>query len=712
MLRYHADFSSSGEVYIIKISKLMKSNPMVLKSESSIQDAARLFLENKIDGAPVVDDEGNLIGILGKTQLYQAIACGAYCDKKVKDLMIKEPLTIGPDDDTRALANLEVGRVPVVEGSKVLGMVTQSDLTRYYYAEYKGISQELETVINSTYNAIVSIDLNENIHIFNPAAEKLFGRNKEDVVGTPFINLFPTGQLHNVMMSGIPQHTQKMEFHGKHLISNRTPIIVDGKVVGAVAILQDVSDFKAIFEELQTTIELKEEMDAIIESSFDGIFVTDGEGRVLRANEAYCRITGIKLEEVLGSTMDELVDRGVYDKSVSMLVREQLKPITLTQEVRTGKTVLVTGNPIFDEENHLFRVVTNVRDVTELNTLKREVEHAQGLSLHFQEQLTKAQLQGRDDFIIRAQKSVDMLDLVLRVAKVNSTVLIQGESGVGKEVVANILHNNSLRKDKPMVRINCGAIPDNLLESELFGYEPGAFTGAQKSGKMGIFQLADQGTLFLDEIGELPLSLQVKILRAIQENEIIRVGGIRPVKVDVRIIAATNRDLWDMVLNGEFRKDLYYRLNVVMINIPPLRERREEIPALTYFFMKKLNNKYGLNKEIDEKVVDQLITYSWPGNVRELENAIERAYVTSASRVIEEVKFFQNSTEQENFGSLCFPDNLKLKDAVEQVEKTLILNSLKQCKSTRKAAVILGVSQPTVVRKAARYGITCNDCED
>ena len=691
----------------------MKNIPYVLKSETSIQEAARLFLEKKIDGAPVVDNENNLIGILGKTQLYQAIACGDYGDKKVEYLMIKEPLTIKQDDDISTLQKLGVGRVPVIEDNKVVGMVTQSDLTTYYYNEFKGISQELETVINSTYNAIISVDLNGNIRIFNPAAEMLMGRRKEDIIGTPYVNIFPEGTLLDVMKSGETQLAQKLEYNGKYLISNRTPIFVDGTVTGAVAILQDVSDFEAIFEELQNTIELKEEMNAIIDSSFDGIFVTDGDGRVIRINEAYSRITGVKSEEVLGETMDELVKNGVYDKSVSVLVRDELKPVTVTQEVKTGKTILVTGNPIFDENNKLFRIVTNVRDITELNSLKIEVEHAQSLSMHFQEQLTKAQLQGGDEFIIRAQKSLDMLDLILRVAKVNSTVLIQGESGCGKELVANILYNNSLRKDKPMVRINCAAIPPNLLESELFGYEPGAFTGAQKNGKMGIFQLADHGTLFLDEIGELPLSLQVKILRAIQEHEIIRVGGIRPTHIDVRIIAATNRDLWEMVQNSEFRKDLYYRLNVVMINVPPLRERMEEIPPLTYFFMKRFNNIYGLNKEIDEKLVSQLMTYNWPGNIRELQNVIERAYVTSADRVIKEINFFQNiNQEQEGYNDTPVLDDLKLKDAVEELEKSMIIKSLNKCKSTRKAAVLLGISQPTVVRKAARYGIICHEYKE
>ncbi len=676
----------------------MIDNPLVLRPVATLQEAARLFLENKVTGAPVVDADHNLLGLFGNNQLFQAVACGDDCSNRVEDYMLKNPITVAPHEDIEVIKDADdQGQIPVIDGSKIVGTIYQNHLASLFY-------DELLTVINSTYNAIVSIDSDENINIFNPAAEKLLGKKRTEVLGAPFLSLFPNGRLPKILQSGNAEPTQNFEFNGQHFISNRTPIIVDGKVVGAVAILQDVSDFDAVFKELQSTTEIKEELDAIIESSFDGIFVTDGRGRVIHANEAYKRITGINMETVLGKTMDELVAAGLYDKSVSMLVRERLEPVTLTQEVNTGKTVLVTGNPIFDKEGNLFRVVTNVRDITELNTLKKEVQH-----LYLQEKLKKAQL--CENFIARSPKTKELLDLIIRLGQVDSTVLILGESGVGKEMVANILHSNSIRKDKPIVHINCGAIPENLLESELFGYEAGAFTGAQKHGKAGLFQIADKGVLFLDEIGELSLNLQVKLLRAIQESEITPVGGIKPVKIDVRIIAATNRNLWDMVSTGSFRRDLFYRLNVVPVNVPPLRERREEIPALVYHVIKKLNGRYGLNKTMDEKVIERLFNYDWPGNIRELENIIERAYVTMPGNIIEDVKLESSDAKQDEIYQLKLPDEPKLKNAVEELEKLLILDTLKRHGSTRKAAVKLGVSQPTVCRKAARYGIRLADYE-
>jgi PAS domain S-box-containing protein/TyrR family helix-turn-helix protein len=427
-------------------------------------------------------------------------------------------------------------------------------------------------------------------------------------------------------------------------------------------------------------------------------------------NEAYSRITGIHSSEVMGRTMHELVKAGLYDRSVTSMVMEERKPITITQEVKTGKTVLVTGNPIFDEQGELFRVVTNVRDITELNNLKQEVEQAQRLSTHYKEQLHRIKMEGCDRYIIKSRKSKDMLDLVLRLSQVDSTVLIQGESGVGKEMVADILHTNSLRKNQPLIRINCGAIPETLLESELFGYEPGAFTGAQKGGKMGMFEIANRGTLLLDEIGDLPMPLQVKLLRVIQERELTRIGGSHPIKVDVRLIAATNRDLWQMVISNQFRKDLFYRLNVVPVMVAPLRERKEEIPDLVNHFVELFNKKYELCKSLDEKAMRSLLDYNWPGNVRELENVIERAMVTCSENIIPEIqlpnsgayRILDESTNE-------FQGDMTLKEVIDGVEKRVLEDYLHRYGSTRKTANALGVSQPTIVRKAARYGICLKD---
>lgn len=482
---------------------------------------------------------------------------------------------------------------------------------------------------------------------------------------------------------------------------SRFPVVQDNFVVGVVTQYDLFRYLNIELTDLQEIKLLKEQMDAIFEASFDYLFVTDAEGRVTKVNSAYYRITGIKPEEVIGKTMYELVAQGFYDRSCSIEVIETLKPVTFVQKIKTGRTVLVTGNPVFDDKGNLAYVVTNGRDITELNELKSAVEHKEGLSQHYKTKYFN--LKGYGDYVVASPAMADLMQTVNQVAQFDSAVMITGESGVGKEIVAHQIHLQSPRKDKPYIRINCASIPDNLLESELFGYEEGAFTGAKKGGKMGIFELANGGTLLLDEIAELPLGVQAKLLRVIQENEVTRIGSNKTKKIDVRIITATNRDLNEMVSRNEFRNDLYYRLNVVPINVPPLRERREEIPALIEHFLNKFNEKYGLKKQISPQVVDKLINYDWPGNIRELKNIVERAVVTDPGDTI----FNLDIDKLHHFDSSDQP-NIDLRELVKKLEKHYIEAYLVKYGSTRKAAAALGISQSTLCRKASMYGIKTN----
>ena len=684
------------------IRDIMTNQPITLLPQQSFEEATRILVENRIDGAPVVDEDGALIGLITKGHILKAIMEGNSQNTSIDGVMERQVITVSPDDSLDELINVEVGRLPVVDNGRIVGMVTRSDLAKAYYSSARELERSLNIIIESVHNAMITIDESGQVQIFNTAAERLFGIKREEIIGQPITRFMSDSTLPDIVKTGKTEFSQKVTFQNRTLLSNRTPVIVNGKTIGAAAVIQDISELEQISQELKSTRELKEELDAIINSSFDGIYVTDGEGKTIRINEAYSRITGIKADEVVGKTMSELVEDGVYDQSATMLVMERREPVTISQELRTGKSILVTGNPIIDRNGQLRRVVTNVRDITELNCLRKELEHAMGLRMHYEERLSRYQL--LDKYVIRSQKSRDLVDLILRLGQVDSTVLIQGESGVGKEMVAEILHSNSLRKDKPLVRINCGAIPESLLESELFGYESGAFTGAKKDGKIGIFEVAQHGTLFLDEISELPVQLQVKLLRVIQEKEITRVGGTMPIKVDVRIIAATNQDLWELVNRNLFRKDLYFRLNVVPITVPPLRERKEEIPALAAQFARQFNQKYELNKSLDPNVIEKLIAYDWPGNVRELENVIERTLVTHAGDVIEDV-VLPDDRKVDTKSIRSFPSSQPLKEAVEALERQMISGALDTYGSTRKAARALGISQPTIVRKAARYGL-------
>jgi PAS domain S-box-containing protein len=683
----------------MKIADIMTPDPHVLTADQTVKDAAMLFFREGIDGAPVVNSSGELVGLFGKTQLYEAISRQGL-DCLIEELMVRDVATMSPDDDISQWFDSRRGRTPVVQDSKVVGIVTKSDIMSNYNQEISNLTNELETVIASVYNAIVGTDTEARIVLFNDAAERIFDRKKEEVMGLPYSTLFPNSQLAQVLEKGKTVTIDKAEYNGKALICNMSPVKLHDETIGAVSVFQDVSDLDKISRELKYTRELQDWMDAIFEASYDYIFVTDAEGRVERVNQAYYRITGLKPEEIIGRTMDELVDKGFYDRSCTLEVLKTLKRVTLTQKIKTGRTVLVTGNPVFNDQGELTGVITNGRDITELNRLREEVNHVHGISQHYKSELFK--IRGLSGCIAESKKMQEIVEMVLQVAKFDSIVLITGESGVGKEIIAHQIYVNSNRKDKDYIRINCAAIPESLLESELFGYEEGAFTGAKKGGKIGIFELASGGTLLLDEIGELPLNIQAKLLRVIQDNEVIRVGGTSPVKIDVRLIAATNRNLQEMVDNNEFREDLFYRLNVIPIRVPPLRERKEEIPTFIEHFLNMFNKKYGLNKRIAPRLIDSLMNYDWPGNIRELRNVIERAMVTSPESVISEIRWGGQDGQEYKFGT---DSNIDLRKVVARVERDLIERALGRHGSTRKAADALGISQTTLCRKAKRYDI-------
>lgn len=680
----------------------MTPDPFVLYREQTIQEAAKCFQELNIDGAPVVDSEGNLVGLLTKSNLYRALAQGLEGTLAVETVMTTRVATADIQDDVLMLLDSVYGRLPVMDGKRLVGIITRTDILLYYQKRLKTITEELITVIDSAHNAIVSVDNQGSVTLINKAAEKLFSVAKTEVLGQPLSAILPWDHLSSGFEWDLGTTSRKIEFGDKVLLCNQSPIKVGAQIIGAVCVLQDVSEIEQITSELRYAQDLNEEIQAVIQASYDSIFVTDSMGKVLTVNEAYTRITGIQAEDILGKTMYELVALGYYDRSATIEVIRTGNPVTFSQRIKTGKTMLVTGNPIFDKNGRLVRVLTNGRDITELNRLKMEVDQAQQLNHHYQKELQK--VQASMDLVVESKKMKEVFDLVFQVSKVDSTVLIEGESGTGKELIAQQLHNSGQRKDKPFIKINCGAIPETLLESELFGYEAGAFTGARKEGKLGIFEIANGGTLFLDEIGDLPLPLQVKLLRVLQDGEITRIGGAHPVSVDVRIIVATNKNLQALVRQNLFREDLYYRLNVVPIRVSPLRERKEEIPALVYHFTRMYNEKYGLNKRFDNELIGAFIRYDWPGNIRELKNLIERALVTSSDSIIKEIRFFENESDPLNYSREYSATDLKT--AVEDLEKEMIAQCLREYGSTRKAARILGISQTSVVRKASRYGIT------
>lgn len=691
----------------LKVRDFMRPEFWTLTEDGTLSEVIDIIMNKKIDSVPIVSESEKLIGLVTRTQLIRELVKGSDLNTKVTEFMLTEVYTADPDDEVEVLISVNTGNLPIVRNGYVVGLVTLSDTVRAYFSSLLAIRQELHAILDSTPNGIITIDEEGYVILANKACTDFFGLPLGQIIGKSMSSIIPHSELSNVLYTGEVAIGKKVKYQDKVFISNHGPVISNDKVIGAVSVFQDISDVKLILDELDYTKKMKEELDAIIDCSFDGILMADEKGIIIRANEAYSRITGVPREQIIGKTGRQLSEEGLLTQSVSEMVIDCQESVTLVEDNQNGHTVVRTGNPVFDGHGELYRIVVNIRDITELNHVKHELQQVLGLTQLYQNELNKLSL--IDQYVFRSPKSRDMVDLCVRLGLVDATVLIQGESGVGKEIAANIIHSNSSRREKPFISINCAAIPENLLESELFGYSPGAFTGAGKEGKAGIFEIAHGGTLFLDEIAELPLLLQGKLLRAIQQREITRVGSTKPMRVNVRIIAATNRDLEEMVASKHFRKDLYYRLNVVPIIVPPLRERKVEVPFLINHFLGIFNAKYGLNRRLDERAISDLMNYDWPGNIRELENLIERVVITSNVDVIKHIDIVPTDRSHARSDLESFFDGQTLKKAVDQVEENMIRRALESGGTTRKAAEILGVSQPTIVRKAARYNITIDD---
>ncbi len=658
-------------------------------------------LPEGIDFLPVVDSERRLIGTIDLATFCSIKngALGAVAD--VETFISRQIPRIAADADLDSLPD-DFTRAVVLDGSgKVVGVIGAGgllDCLRKSLAEFK---QRFFAIINSVQSGILAVDDSGTIMLVNKAAEELLGIGRAAMIGRHVATVIPNTMMPAILKTKKTLIGRKVEINGIALMANYAPIIVQDQLKGAVSVFQDISIMDKMSNELSNVKSLIKELEAIIDSSYDGIWITDGQGNVLRVNRAYERITGIKFSEVKGRNMQELVDEGYFDQSVTLLVMKEKKSITINQLAKGARRILVTGNPVFNEHRELSRVVTNVRDVTELVNLQDQLAKTKEQTLKYKTELSHLRSQHIKDgeIVYRSPSMARAFELALKIAEVDSTVLITGESGTGKDVIAKFIHRHGKGIAAPFIKINCAAIPDQLLESELFGYEGGAFSGARKEGKPGLFELANKGTLFLDEVGDMPLLVQPKLLRAIQEKEVIRVGGTKARKVSVRIIAATNRDMTAMVKAGNFRQDLYYRLMVVPIHLAPLRERKEEIPLLVKHFIDRINKQYKYAKRLSPEVVQRLIDYSWPGNVRELENVLERMMVTASD---DELTL---ELLPEDIGRKTFlpKSGTKLRTAVEQTEAYMLAEAYRENPSWPKVAEILGVDRATVFRKAAKY---------
>ena len=470
---------------------------------------------------------------------------------------------------------------------------------------------------------------------------------------------------------------------------------------GSILVLHESGHEVCSQQELDIVNTTFREMNAILESATDGIIVTDRQGIIVRVNAAIEKTFGVDRRSLLGYAADEIVSKGIFKEAIVKQVLESKKRVTVSSDFK-DKMLVYTGIPICDSHKRLTSVVVNIQDVSALNLLRQSLEQEK-LKVR---QMVVMNIEKNGDLIVNSSKMKQTMEKIRIISDVDSIVLVTGESGTGKEVIVNEIYRRSRRNGKAFVKINCGAIPDSLFESELFGYESGSFTGARHQGKLGFFELADKGTLLLDEVGELSLAAQVKLLRVIQEKEVLRIGAAKPKAVDVRIIAATNRNLWEMVKEGTFRQDLYYRLNVIQINVPPLRERREDIIPLTRFFIEKFNKRYHKRKKLSIDLARVLINMNWYGNTRELENVIETMIVLTPSDLLMPKDLPDKYTNEREAAAVTVAGIIPLQDALRETERQLLANARMRYKTTREIANALKVNQSTVSRKLRELDIT------
>ena len=583
-----------------------------------------------------------------------------------------------------------------------------------------------ENVYSNIESGLLVVDNQHTIIIYNTEAERLFGIPAREVLGRKVTEVFPDSRLPEVVDTKEPILGYTREIGKSTIVVNTTPIIENDEIKGAISTFEDVSRLVQISWEFEEVKELKERYLQILEAVQDGICVFDREGTVTYINGSYNEITGENISE--GDNIHEISPNG----SRMRVLEKGQKIMGEISQKKNGKSVVANIVPIIVNQQ-ITGGISVVKNLSEIEELIDRISHLSAKTEYLEEELhRRKKLNPAFNRIVGvSNKLYDAMKLAAKTADNNFNVLIRGESGTGKELIAEAIHYSSERATQPFIRVNCAAIPENLLESEMFGHVKGAYTGAIKT-KIGKFELADKGTIFLDEIGELDKSMQAKMLRVIQKKEFQRVGDDRTITVDARIIAATNRNLEELVENGEFREDLYYRLNVIPIWLPPLRERREDIPVLSEYFLNKIAEEFGCEpKQLSGEAMDALIHYSWPGNIRELENVMERINILADGREVQKEDLphyisenYHTSVNDEvpseavtenglydaglSLGKTSAEEIVTGNDEImpwEYYEREIIRKALKKYGSYNAAGKALGLTHKTVAAKARKYHI-------
>jgi len=672
----------------------------------NLSDAISFFTITRVQKATVLDSNTRFIGVLDIADVLQALQKTTTQTLLIKDLVHQPQLTINEGDPLNNVFEImleqDIAQAVVInKESQVLGVLLLNDLLNVLFKSNMEMNQFYSEVLESINNGVLVID-NQGTTIFcNKSGEDILGYSANQILGKSIKSFIPNSRTYEVLKTGKSEIVHRLAYGTKILKTNFKQRVFNDKKIGAVAVFQDITELEAITKKLNETEQLKATLDAIIENTYEGIAVIDNEERIIIINEFYLDLIGLSLKEVIGRHILEVSPTSGLPNTLKTGLVQMGEPWKIGNQ-----TFLVTRAPI-KQNGKIIGAIGKIlfKDMNIAKMFAKKVMLMEDNLKYYKEELYSSQ-EAFQDIIGKSDKITEAKTFALRATKTSSTVLLLGESGTGKEVFAQAIHRGGSRKHGPFISINCAAVPEQLLESELFGYVEGAFTGARKGGKPGKFERANQGTIFLDEIGDMSFSMQAKLLRVIQEREIERVGGTNPIKVDVRLMAATNQDLHEMVLKGKFRLDLYYRLNVIEIKLPALHERLEDIEPLIVALIKRLNKRLETEIEgVTPEALNLLINYTWPGNVRELENVLERAMNISDDTLIRMEHLPYQVKKSVGNTSLTWKEKT-LEQGLLQAEKELIMNALSQTNGNKvQAARSLGIHRSVLYKKLSKHNL-------
>lgn len=691
------------------LGDIMTPNVPLLKAGATLQEAVKLLRRSKLDVLPVIDEEGRLAGIFTKANLMDAFLAGATPDERITPHYQRRVETVRVDTPYETLEEMvktsPVGTGVVVDGdNNVVGIFTKVDMIMSLFRKTEALAAQLKTVYDSMHNGVIVVDGETKIQLLNQPAAKILHLDHGDVLGKPFASVFPGVDLEPVIAKSQWLIGLKAHWNGAAVMCNISPLVAEGEVQGAIVIFQPLTELDQIASELETTKSLSETLSAVLNIAYEAIILVNEEASISLVNEAACRFFRKREEELLGRPIEEVMPNsrlprtlktGLGEVNEVQVIDGQPCIVSRSPIVRHGRVIGAVGKITYQR-------LEEVRELSEkLAEMDRELDYYRAKVQEARKLVTFHQIVTGNKRMKRIKEEAEM------VARSTSTVMLTGESGTGKELFAEAIHNASPRRKGPFVQVNCAAIPEPLAESELFGYAPGAFTGAQREGKPGKFLLANGGTLFLDEIGDMPYNLQAKLLRFLEDQSVTPVGGTKSVQVDVRIITATNQDLWRKVEAGEFRRDLYYRLNVINFQLVPLRERPEDILPLAYLFLENYNEAFGMRiEEIAPEARNALLAHSWPGNVRELRNVMERAvnYASGPVLELEDLPYYLQEGNLPAGSAAAGPKPVFPRKG--PLDRETVLQVLKKCGGNKsQAAKALGISRSWLYEKLRQYDL-------